>query len=385
MNIRRTNPSRRAASRRGNIIVLSAFLLVVMIAFVALAVDVGYLYVVRGELQRSADAAALAAGWELIDPAGPEDGTSAELLAASARAKAAEYAAYNPMGNQAPALAGDDVEVGYIQDPTDPTSPFIATPAGSMPNAVRVRVQRTSAQNGRAPLFFAHLLGFDSAAVEGQATAALIYTVGGFEVPSDGSNLGILPFALDNDTWDDMLAGGGSDSYMFSSDTVTTGADGIREVNLFPQGVGSPGNRGTVDIGSANNSTANLCQQILAGVSPADMQALFDSGHTLVPDDNGLIFLNGDTGISAGTKDELASIIGEPRMIPLFSSVTGPGNNAEYTIVGWAGVRVMDVNLTGSASSKKVIVQPCNYVTKGGVSSSSSTSRFIYSSVWLVR
>ena len=55
----------------------------------------------------------------------------------------------------------------------------------------------------------------------------------------------------------------------------------------------------------------------------------------------------GDTGISAGVKDELASIIGQTRIIPVFSSVSGNGNNATYVIVRWVGVRVMAVKLTG--------------------------------------
>ena len=46
-------------------------------------------------------------------------------------------------------------------------------------------------------------------------------------------------------------------------------------------------------------------------------------------DANGKLYLNGDTGISAGVKDELASIIGKPRIIPVFESVSGNGNNAE--------------------------------------------------------
>ena len=62
---------------------------------------------------------------------------------------------------------------------------------------------------------------------------------------------------------------------------------------------------------------------------------------------SGVLHLNGDTGISAGVKDELASIIGQPRIIPIFSSVVGPGNNADYTIVKFVGVRILAVKLTG--------------------------------------
>jgi hypothetical protein len=102
---------------------------------------------------------------------------------------------------------------------------------------------------------------------------------------------------------------------------VATGSDGVREVNLYPQGTGSPGNRGSVDIGGSNNSTADIARQIVYGISPQDFEAL---GHPLTFNDDGNLFLNGDTGISAGVKDELASIIGQPRIIPIFQQVRGP-------------------------------------------------------------
>jgi len=86
-------------------------------------------------------------------------------------------------------------------------------------------------------------------------------------------------------------------------------------------------------------------------------------------------------------KDELASIAGQPRIIPLFSNVSGPGNNAQYTITGFAGIRILDVKLTGKMSSKRVIVQPARVQLYGGIPASDDTptSYFIYSPVWLVR
>src|SRR5690349_9207620 len=50
----------RRANRRGIIVVLAAVLLVVMLAMIAFAVDVGFITVARTELQGAADAAALA-------------------------------------------------------------------------------------------------------------------------------------------------------------------------------------------------------------------------------------------------------------------------------------------------------------------------------------
>ena len=257
--------------------------------------------------------------------------------------------------------------------------------ASYTPNAVSVKVRRDSSNNGRVRFFLAQLLGVDDASAEAEATAAILTNFGGFEAPSGGQNLELLPFALDLDTWNDMLSGNADDDWTWDaeSEQVSAGADGILEINLYPQGTGSPGNRGTVDIGSSNNSTADIARQIVEGVSIEDLAY---HGGKLQFDEDGELMLNGDTGISAGVKDELTSIIGDPRVIPIFSQVTGPGNNAEYAIVQFAGVRITDVKLTGKMSDKHVTIQPANLVVNGGIPASGDvTSRFIYSPVWLVR
>ena len=343
---------RTLARRRGNIVAMTAVLMMVMIAFVALAVDIGYLYTVRNELQRSADAAAIAATWELIDKDGQAGTETADSLATNARTKAALFASLNKVGNQAPGLAGDDVNVGYMSNPSDPNSAMLSTPSGKLPNAVYVRVQRTSAKTARSRCSLL-AIGFDQATETAQATAAFRSGLSGFQMPSDGTNLNILPFALDETTWN-TLTTTGSDGWTYnkSTKTVTAGGDGIKEVNLFPQGTGSPGNRGTVDIGSANNSTADISRQIRSGITQSDFSSLVAQNRSLDFGPTGTLTLNGDTGISAGVKDDLASIIGQPRIIPIFRSVSGPGNNAVYTICKWVGVRVMYVKLTGSASQQ---------------------------------
>jgi hypothetical protein len=203
---------------------------------------------------------------------------------------------------------------------------------------------------------------------------------------SNGQNLEILPIALDKHTWDDLLAGAGTDNYRWDPDAkcVRNGRDGVLEVNLYPQGTGAPGNRGTVDVGASNNSTADISRQIRHGVSEADMAHL---GGKLEFDQSGKLYLNGDTGISAGVKDDLASIIGKTRIIPIFSEVNGPGNNAQYTIVQFVGTRIMYVKLTGSPCGKQVLIQPANVLSRGAIpaTDTSPVSQFIYSPVWLVR
>jgi Flp pilus assembly protein TadG len=376
----------RQRRRRGNVAVLCAFFMVGLMAMIAFAVDLGYIFVARDQIQRSADSSALAAAWELIDQEGPQGGSDTFQLMANANTVARQYAGYNQVLQSSPKLGNSDVAIGYIDNPFDPTSPLTFNGSGD-PNAVRVRVRRNSAQNGNIPLFFARTLGVDSTSAQAEATAVLINSIGGFRMPSDGTNLEILPFALDEETWRELVeSGAGNDHWKWDPDNkkVVPGYDGIKEMNLYPQGTGSPGNRGTVDIGGSNNSTADIARQIVHGINAQDLSH-FEDG-VLKFDDNGKLFLNGDTGISAGVKDELTSIIGKPRVVPIFRSVEGPGNNATYTIVEFAGVRVMEVHLTGSMSSKRVMIQPCNIVAKGGIpSTGQQTSTFVYSSVWLFR
>jgi Flp pilus assembly protein TadG len=371
-------------NRRGNILVLSAFLMIAMMGFLALAVDIGYVAVAGSELQRSADSAAIAATWELIDEDALSGPSNSEVLAANARQLAAQYAGFNEVLNDGPALAAEDVTVGYIADPTDRNSPLVVGSADE-PNAVRVRIRRAEQVNGLVPLFFARAMGFDGATTQAEATAAVLTNFRGFRAPGGTENLMMLPFALDQQTWEDLQAGVGSDTWSCDLETrqVSSGGDGVLEVNLFPQGTGSPGNRGTVDIGAPNNSTADLARQILYGITPQDLSYV---GGSLELDENGEMELNGDTGISAGMKDELEAIKGQPRIIPIFSQVVGNGNNAQYTIVDFVGVCVLEVKLTGKMSSKRVIVQPTNVKTRGGIPSTGpKTSSFVYSPVWLVR
>ena len=385
-------------ARRGAVSVLAALLIVLMFGFVAFAVDLGYLAVVQTELQRSADAAALAGGYELFADGSLSGNSDMTGAVANARTQVALYAASNPVGGKQPSVDntnGGDVTIGYLSNPMDPNCVLDTSAAHfNQSNAVQVRVRRTSAMNGNVSFFFGQLLGMGSVGTQSQATAAVINNFSGFQSPGGMGNLMILPYALDQQTWNDLLAGGGTDNYAYqaaggghcgasSAGTVSSGSDGIKEVNLFPQGTGSPGNRGTVDIGSNNNSTATLARQILNGITPGDLAPY---GGQLKFDSNGNLYLNGDTGISAGVKDELTSIIGQPRIIPIFKSVTGPGNNATYQIVAFAGVRILDVRLTGSMDSKMLMVQPCKVTTNGAIPSAGpTTSYFVVSPTWLVR
>jgi hypothetical protein len=379
-------------TRRGAITVLAALLSIVLIGMVAFSVDIGYVLSAKEELQRTADASALAACWEFGQKL--SEGNTSSDSASYARTTAANYAALNHVTGHAMTVdtnpsndPGGDVVFGYIADFKDSQCAF-QTDNPTAYNAVQIRLHKNSSVNGEVPYFFARIFGLEGQVLNTEAVAGIVRDVRGFEAPADGSNVDLLPYTLDLDTWNDLISGNSTDNYRWNDVTeqVESGADGWVEVNLFPQGTGSPGNRGTVDIGPSNNSTADIARQILDGIAPADFQALASQGRSLEFDAEGKLYLNGDTGISAGVKDELTAIQGQPRVIPIFESVTLNGNNAEYTIVKWQGVRIMGVNLTGSMSQKHVSIQVAPVLTSGVIPSpTSGSSKYVYSPVVLVR
>lgn len=215
--------------------------------------------------------------------------------------------------------------------------------------------------DGPLALFFAPVIGHSEAGLNVTSASAIMPGVGFRISPGSSSRANILPIALDEDSWDSMLAGVGDDDYEFNAglNKVVESSDGILEVNIYPSGSSSlpPGNRGTVDIGHPGNSTNDLKRQIREGINADDMS--WFGGE--IRFDGTPLELNGDTGISAGIESALKDVIGEVKAIPLYTSVSGPGNNATYVISRFVGVRIMDVRLTGNPNKRHVTVQPAPY------------------------
>jgi len=342
---------------RGAAAILGVFLLVALATLTAITIDFGYIHVAETQLRRSADAAAMAGCWEVFvqqDTGEELDSTLPMLVVNSANVIASK----NVVGDISPLLRHDDVELGNYH----PVDGWIDSSI-SQANAVRVTLHRGAGANSELPLLFAALTGRGSQAMQATAVAAMLNSVDGFiEPPSVFETRGILPIALDLESWEAAVAASTVDNYQMKDGQVVSGSDGVFETDLYPKGTGAPGNRGTVDIGDSNNSTSDLSRQILHGISRQDF---VDLGKPLLFDVNGELHLNGDTGISAGIKDELAALIGKKRIVPIFTEVSGQGNNATFTIVKFEGVRILDVKLTGKKSQKRVVVQPAKVIGRG--------------------
>lgn len=343
----------------------------------AVAVDFGRISVSRSEIKRTADAAAMSGAWELFDSAvSGQAGSSAQTNVANS---ASQFASKNKVASNIPVIDDQtDVEMGYYDLDTG-----VLDTSNTDYNAVRVNVRQTEQAGSAISLFFGAVTGRHKQSLEARSTAALFKKIGGFHRPrKSGETLNILPIALDLETWEKVVAKQTEDNLTWSNGSVSNGSDGYFECSLYPTGTGSPGNRGTVDIGGANNSTSDLRRQILHGISPQDM---VDLGKPLEFDSNHELELNGDTGISAGIKAELAQIIGEPRIIPIFTTVHGNGNNATYTIVRFEGIRILGVKLTGPMNKKHVTIQPAPTVAHYSIVEESITeSEFLFTPVMLV-
>lgn len=401
---------RRGDQRRGAIAVLAAVLMMVMLGMVAFAVDMGYLAMARTEAQRTADATAHAAVMEFAKTGDINDASFA------AQDVAADFTSQNPVLGDVAVVTNDvDVIVGRYEFGSGSSELHFDDP--STYNAIQVHIRRTEEQNGAVDLFFGSVFNHSEQDVQAQATAAIIRNVGGFRIPNSGQNVPMIPITLKEEYWERAQngdsssgdddgdddddddddngngngnggggngndGGNGGDNYSYDPDsqTVSEGSDGVEEIILFPNNTGSSGNLGTVNIGASNNSTKRLRNQIRDGLSKSDLDY---HGGKLALNGSGELTLSGDPGLSASIQSELKAIVGQTRVIPLYRSVTGPGNNAQYKIVKFVTVRIMSANLSGN--NKAIFVQPATLSYEGAIhTSTADASEGVFSGPRLV-
>ena len=374
----------RVHRRRAMVVVQVGIMMVVLLGFGALTLDLGSLFLVRGDLQRSADAAALAGAsvYTSDDMMRIRQGTGSSATLASvlatADARATSLAAVNPsFGTSTTLIDSGDIVSGRL-DLNSATSPVETNPQPRDYNAVRVIVRRNITEggggNGGVRYFFAPIFGMMLGETGAGATAVFDDRFVGFDTDVPGA--GIAPFTISEDAFYQELNNGG-DSYGYdeTSGTVFSAGDGIREIRLYPyplSGAGyteGDGNFGMLNIGEVGQGSAEEANQILNGVSPEQLAAeigtsdpsFFDSGGNTVTYD-----ITGSPGLTASLKDVLGQMIGEVVGFFLHDGVILSGATAVYTIKTLRFGRVMDVRLTGPPNQRGIFIQPVSY-SGGGV------------------
>lgn len=395
----RRRKSSHIEKRKGGVLVLAAGLLVLIFAFAAFTVDIGFIAITKGQLQNAADSAAHSAVLELHESFGAGAPLTNAVARSNAETIAVSIVSQHRSGDLASTPLDRQTDLKFGHREWNSVEGRWETDWDDLPyNVVEVRVRRARENQTSLPLMFAKVLGTDDAQLSTWATAAVMPGVG-FGHPAPNKTVDLLPFTVDLGTWDAFMTeyGGGStasvpqlmsshafclfspsngnngnngdsddgpqfvDNLHFNhqTGTVEQGGDGIPELNIYPDLNSSlpPGNRGTVDLGAPNNSTNDLKRQIVHGLNAYDF-SFFPNGIRL---DQGPLYLNGDTGISAGINSSLQQIIGDVRAIPIFISVSGPGNNAQYLIVKFVGIRVMAAKLSGGPNKRHLYVEPAPF------------------------
>lgn len=192
------------AAERGQALVLFAAGLVALLALLALSVDVGLMVFTRGDLQKTADAAALAGAQDLPDTA------------------------------VADSIARDYVTTNHGN--ADATVEFGST--GSTTNTIRVRADR------EVDLFFGGLVGIDNVDISAEATV---------EVASYSGGDGLLPWGLvaSNDSNSTLLQNECFDGWENGEPTFKQNMDCQIK---FGAGGNSGGDFGALDLDSSGGS-----------------------------------------------------------------------------------------------------------------------------------
>lgn len=393
--------------RRGAIAPLAAILMVFLLGMVAFALDIGHILVARTQAQSAADAAALAGASKLLNllqAANMEKGlngrfrpiqTTAHLELA--RQEVIAFAANNKITTDSVGVLVSDITIGFMANPVSLSSDVIETtnwPTRPY-NTVRVDVKRDDLHlGGKLTLIFGKLFGLQSVEISATATASFMVGTPNFRgnysteegTQSVNYSGGILPFTLEVAQWNALLnaTGPGSTSYtnyngqtesMSINDSFkqdgTSGADGTLETKMFPSNTTS-GNFGTINftLTKFGNSTQTLEDLIINGPSESDWPAL---STILGATPTNPVAVNGDPGISGGMEDAVQSIIGKPRILPLFANVSGTGNTTFYNLVGFVPIRILAADL--SSGNKYIQFQPGVVSNRTNIGSSTSVAK----------
>ncbi|MGN6430514.1 MAG: pilus assembly protein TadG-related protein [Gaiellaceae bacterium] len=283
-----------ARNERGQAMVLTVVFLVVLLGMAAMVLDVGSWYRADRDTQRTADAAALAGAQAL-----PDDPNTAMQLAQ-------QYAAKNG------GLGTGTISISSNIVPND---------------TITVSVKRT------APSFFSKVVGVNGVNVGSQAVAR-----------SEGvaSVKYVAPITVD---WQHQLLNCTGPSQhpkcnvQFGVNTTLT----LQDLHS-PGGGNAAGAFGLINL-NYGDTTGNVGAGTLAGWMLTGFPGTLPTGiYYQAPSAN---FNNSQFDSAMNTLIQNGTEV----LFPVYRSLTGPGQNAKYDIIGWVGFVITSFNTGGSNGS----------------------------------
>jgi Flp pilus assembly protein TadG len=347
---------------------MTVVLLIPLVGMLAFSVDIGYMILVRAELQNAADAAALAGAEKLQDlyvnyymPLQPQraqiynTATNNTGVWSSPKYAAKKYATYNKAGNVAITVPDADISFSYKDADGNTLAP--AYPE-RFPNTITVVARRDNTANTPLSLFFGQVFNKNTVNLTATASATIYAGEATSITPIPGVNAHILPVALDINIWKQFLLNGTS-----GDGTVHYDDNGVAQLFVYPNPGNAPGSFGLIDVGLPANNVPAFREWIDDGQTPNDIQYLLDNNMLPVSTTNGKWWKCGP-GMKSTLVDNFAGVMGQPNLIPLFEPVStspyqaaqGSGSNAQYKVVGFVGVTVSQAD--GHGNSMDISVQP---------------------------
>jgi Flp pilus assembly protein TadG len=402
-----------AQRRRGNVAPMAALLSVPMLAMLAFSVDMGYIVLVRTELQSVADAGALAAAQSLqagyVQYMQSTNPISTYTSAATTAAKNVIQA--NTAGGQTLVFnSTNDIQYGY----TDSSGNYTSSTT-YYPNTVQVWTHRDSSSSSPLKLFFGPVIGTKQVNVD--ATAAAVLKTGTVAPPSSYNATvagGILPLVYNVQWWNNFLQTGKNPD----GSAASTDSNGTPYVTAFGGGGSSnqlgQANWGWLSLDDSHVGASTLSGWVTNGMSSSDYAALQNANlfplslhnSTTLPTSSsgpsGSWDWIGDNGAKVSVAHTINGYIGQTFLIPLYEAIPsnatglpsgvspgdagiGKSNAFYYNIVAFASVVIInggDNNSVAIAPSSTwppgvSFSNPSTANTSGSQGSASSTSMIL--------
>jgi Flp pilus assembly protein TadG len=389
--------------RRGATVPLFAILLVPLVGMLAFSIDLGYIALVRTDLQTAADAAALAGAEKLqtlyvnyLTARLPGSQLSPGSILTTATTNtgtpdcpmytAEQFASYNKAGNVSITVRDQDVSFSYLDANGNFNQNYWAFGlTGGFPNSITVVTRRDNVMNTPVSLFFGPIFGFYKKELEATATATIysgdvtsLQVIQGVTTTSYISPH-ILPVALDMNIWTQFYKTG-----LSPDGQIHLAANGSPELFVYPLGptstfstpTNTPGSFGLLDVGPPSTDSPAFRNWIDNGQTPNDIKYLINQGLVPVSVSAPKQWTCGP-GLKSTLQPNFYSQMGVPNLIPLFTPASAPagytalstgsyvaasnqGSNATYAIVGFAGVTISQADASGS--NMNISIQPCAVV-----------------------
>jgi Flp pilus assembly protein TadG len=362
----------------------------------AFSIDLGWIALVKTDLQTAADAAALAGAEQLqqlyvqytlpgqtsqsaiLNTATTNTGTlSCPMYAAE------KIAQSNKAGNVYIAVRDQDVSFGFM-DANGTYHSDYSNYNGGFPNSITVITRRDNIDNNPVSLFFAPIFGMSSKQLYATASATIYaQDVNNLQVYTwlrTGQSIGahILPVALDVNIWNTFYTSKGKSP----DGQIHLASNSYPELFIYPNGpwaldpTGNGGSFGLVDVGPPAKNVPAFRNWIDDGQTPNDINYLINNGLVPVSMPNGPYSpqpWKAGPGLKSTLQTNFANQMWQPNMIPLFIPQSAPsgwmalstgnyqagngnGQNNTYAIVGFVGVMISQAD--GSGSNMNISIQP---------------------------